>query len=98
MQNSTGLRVRLSFCAAAVPNNRRRVRREDGAKYHVMGLLLGRRFGLAQPERAASRPDLPTHLAQNEHAAAPSKEPLFLHAESTEQSQINWGALCITVW
>lgn len=65
MQNSTGLRLRLSFCAAAVPNNRRRVRREDGAKYHVMGLLLGRRFGLAQSERAASRPDLPTHLAQN---------------------------------
>lgn len=41
------------------------------------GAPAGQEIGLAQSERAASRPDLPTHWAQNEHAAPPPKEPLF---------------------
>lgn len=36
------------------------------------GAPAGQEIGLAQSERAASRPDLPTHWAQNEE-----KEPLF---------------------
>lgn len=64
----------LCSCTGAVPNTGGRVRGENEPKCCVMGL---QESGLAQSERAASRPDLSTHLAEKQHAALPPKEPLF---------------------
>lgn len=50
-------------------------------------------IGLAQSERAASRPDLPTHWAQNEHAAAQRAR-----ISTLMQKQLNnRESLCISV-